>query len=38
MSSERRQELGRERALVRKLDVFILSFCCLGYFLNYVSE
>lgn len=25
----------RERLLVRKLD-FILSFCCLSYFVNYV--
>ena len=26
-----------ERALVQKLDFFILTFCCLMYFLNYVS-
>jgi len=26
-----------ERKLVRKIDFFILSFCCLSYFLNYVS-
>lgn len=25
-----------ERALVQKLDFFILTFCCLMYFLNYV--
>ena len=25
-----------ERALVQKLDFFILSFCCVMYFLNYV--
>ena len=27
-----------ERALVQKLDFFILTFCCLMYFLNYVSS
>jgi ACS family pantothenate transporter-like MFS transporter len=27
-----------ERALVRKLDFFILTFCCLMYFLNYVCR
>lgn len=27
-----------ERKLVRKIDFFILSFCCLSYFLNYVSS
>lgn len=26
-----------ERKLVRKIDFFILTFCCLSYFLNYVS-
>jgi ACS family pantothenate transporter-like MFS transporter len=26
-----------ERKLVQKLDFFILTFCCLMYFLNYVS-
>ena len=26
-----------ERKLVQKIDFFILSFCCLSYFLNYVS-
>lgn len=26
-----------ERKLVQKLDFFILSFCCLSYFLAYVS-
>lgn len=26
-----------ERRLVRKIDFFILTFCCLSYFLNYVS-
>lgn len=26
-----------ERRLVRKIDFFILSFCCLSYLLNYVS-
>ncbi len=25
-----------ERKLVRKVDFFILTFCCLSYFLNYV--
>ncbi|KYK54363.1 hypothetical protein DCS_06321 [Drechmeria coniospora] len=27
-----------ERSLVRKLDFFILSFCCLSYFLNYLDR
>jgi len=27
-----------ERALVQKLDFFILSFCCLMYFLNYLDR
>jgi ACS family pantothenate transporter-like MFS transporter len=27
-----------ERKLVQKLDFFILTFCCLMYFLNYVSS
>lgn len=27
-----------ERKLVRKIDFFILTFCCLSYFLNYVSQ
>ena len=26
-----------ERKLVRKIDFFILTFCCLSYFMNYVS-
>jgi hypothetical protein len=26
-----------ERKLVQKIDFFILTFCCLSYFLNYVS-
>lgn len=26
-----------ERMLVQKIDFFILTFCCLSYFLNYVS-
>jgi ACS family pantothenate transporter-like MFS transporter len=26
-----------ERKLVRKIDFFILTFCCLSYFVNYVS-
>lgn len=25
-----------ERLLLRKLDFFILTFCCLSYFMNYV--
>ena len=25
-----------ERALIRKIDFFILTFCCLSYFINYV--
>lgn len=27
-----------ERKLVRKLDFFILTFCCLMYFLNYLDR
>lgn len=27
-----------EAALLRKLDFFILTFCCLMYFANYVSR
>jgi len=27
-----------ERKLVQKIDFFILTFCCLSYFLNYVSK
>ncbi|KAI0393894.1 MFS general substrate transporter [Xylariaceae sp. FL0594] len=27
-----------ERALVRKIDFFILSFCCLSYFTNYLDR
>jgi len=27
-----------EKALVRKIDFFILTFCCLSYFTNYVSR
>lgn len=26
-----------ERVLVQKIDFFILTFCCLSYFVNYVS-
>lgn len=26
-----------ERKLVQKIDFFILTFCCLSYFTNYVS-
>lgn len=26
-----------ERVLVQKVDFFILTFCCLSYFMNYVS-
>lgn len=26
-----------ERKLVQKIDFFILTFCCLSYFVNYVS-
>ena len=26
-----------ERLLVQKVDFFILTFCCLSYFMNYVS-
>lgn len=27
-----------ERRLVQKIDFFILTFCCLSYFVNYVSS
>ncbi len=27
-----------EKQLVRKIDFFILTFCCLSYFTNYVSS
>lgn len=27
-----------ERALVQKVDFFILTFCCLSYFMNYVRS
>lgn len=27
-----------ERLLVQKIDFFILTFCCLSYFTNYVSN
>lgn len=26
-----------ERLLVQKIDFFILTFCCVSYFMNYVS-
>jgi ACS family pantothenate transporter-like MFS transporter len=26
-----------ERKLLQKIDFFILTFCCLSYFMNYVS-
>jgi ACS family pantothenate transporter-like MFS transporter len=26
-----------EQKLIQKIDFFILTFCCLSYFLNYVS-
>lgn len=26
-----------ERLLVQKIDFFILTFCCMSYFMNYVS-
>ncbi|KAF2196711.1 MFS general substrate transporter [Delitschia confertaspora ATCC 74209] len=32
------QTLPGERKLVQKLDFFILSFCCLMYFLNYLDR
>ncbi|KAH8879217.1 major facilitator superfamily transporter [Thozetella sp. PMI_491] len=31
-------EDATERKLVRKIDFFILSFCCLSYFLNYLDR
>jgi hypothetical protein len=30
--------LPGEKKLVQKIDFFILTFCCLSYFLNYVSN
>lgn len=27
-----------ERKLLQKIDFFILTFCCLSYFMNYVSR
>jgi len=30
-------EGATERKLVQKIDFFILTFCCLSYFVNYVS-
>ena len=27
-----------ERMLVQKIDFFILTFCCVSYFMNYVSD
>lgn len=27
-----------ERLLVQKIDFFILTFCCVSYFMNYVSH
>jgi len=27
-----------ERLLLQKIDFFILTFCCLSYFMNYVSD
>jgi MFS transporter, ACS family, pantothenate transporter len=27
-----------ERLLVQKIDFFILTFCCVSYFINYVSS
>lgn len=27
-----------ERLLVQKIDFFILTFCCVSYFMNYVSN
>lgn len=29
--------MASERRLVRKIDFFILTFCCLSYLVNYVS-
>ena len=34
----RRGHQQAERRLIRKLDFFILTFCCLSYFMNYVSS
>lgn len=31
------QATKEERKLVQKIDFFILTFCCLSYFCNYVS-
>jgi ACS family pantothenate transporter-like MFS transporter len=27
-----------EATLIRKIDFFILTFCCLSYFINYVRD
>jgi len=32
------QRLPGERVLVQKIDFFILTFCCLSYFTNYVRN
>jgi ACS family pantothenate transporter-like MFS transporter len=32
------QNAPGERKLVQKLDFFILTFCCLMYFLNYLDR
>jgi ACS family pantothenate transporter-like MFS transporter len=32
------QKSPQEKKLVRKLDFFILSFCCMMYFMNYLDR
>ncbi|PNY29648.1 Pantothenate transporter liz1 [Tolypocladium capitatum] len=32
------EHLPGERVLIRKIDFFILTFCCLSYFINYVRQ
>jgi ACS family pantothenate transporter-like MFS transporter len=34
----RSEKTPEERKLIRKVDFFILSFCCLMYFFNYLDR
>ncbi|KAL2256026.1 hypothetical protein VTK26DRAFT_2325 [Humicola hyalothermophila] len=36
--SPTRRHNHAERKLVRKIDFFILTFCCFSYFLNYLDR